>query len=55
MSRGENIKKKKVKIITQIEKIVETDMDMWYGTKHIKNIYQSQEETMNVSSRMNYL
>ena len=39
MSPGEKIKKKKVKIITQIEKIVETDMDMWYGTKHIKNIY----------------
>ena len=55
MSRGEKIEKKKVKITTQSEKIVETDMDIWYGTKHIKNIYQSQEETVNVSSRMNYL
>ena len=29
---------------------------MWMcGAKHIKNIYQSQEETVNVSSDMNYL
>ena len=30
--RGEKIKKKKVKIKTQDEKIVETDMDTWYYT-----------------------
>ena len=30
MSRGETSKKKKMKIKTQNEKIVETDMDIWY-------------------------
>ena len=30
MSRGEKSKKKKVKIRTQNEKIVETDMYVWY-------------------------
>ena len=30
MSRGEKSKKKKVKIRTQNEKIVETDMHVWY-------------------------
>ena len=30
MSRGEKNKKKKVKIRTQNEKIVETDMYVWY-------------------------
>ena len=40
MSRGE-IRVKKVKIKTQNEKTVETDMD-----KHMKNSYLSQEETV---------
>ena len=35
MSRGERTKKKKVKIKTLTEKIVETDKHI-YGTKHIK-------------------
>ena len=30
MLRGEKSKKEKVKIKTQNEKIVETDMDVWY-------------------------
>ena len=30
MSRGENIKKKNVKIRKQSEEIVQTDMDVWY-------------------------
>ena len=30
MSRGENIKKKNVKIRKQCEEIVQTDMDVWY-------------------------
>ena len=30
MSRGENIKKKNVKIRKQREEIVQTDMDVWY-------------------------
>ena len=30
MSRGETSKKKKVKIKTKNQKIVETDMDVWY-------------------------
>ena len=30
MSRGEKSMKKKVKIKTQNEKIVETDMDIWH-------------------------
>ena len=42
--RGEKIKKEKVKIKTQNEKIVETDMDTWYYT--YKNSYQCQEETV---------
>ena len=32
MFRGERIKKEKVKIKTQNEKIVEIDMDTWYYT-----------------------
>ena len=32
MSRGEKSKKKKVKIRTQNEKIVEADMNVWYQT-----------------------
>ena len=32
MSRGEKSKKKKVEIRTQNEKIVETDIDVWYET-----------------------
>ena len=43
MSHGEKSKKKKVKIRTQNEKIVETDMDV-YGTKPIKK--QNQDETV---------
>ena len=44
MFRGEKIKKEKVKIKTQNEKIVETDMDTWYYT--YKNSYLCQEETV---------
>ena len=32
MFRGKKIKKQKVKIKTQNQKIVETDMDTWYCT-----------------------
>ena len=51
-SRGEMSTKKKVKIRTQNGKIVETGI---YVTKHIKTVCKGQEETVNVSNRMNYL
>ena len=49
MSGGEKSTKKKVKIKTQNEKIAE--MDMVYGTKHIKNSYLSQEEIVKCKQR----
>ena len=38
MFRGEKSKKEKVKIKTQNEKIVETDMNMWYYTHKKKQL-----------------
>ena len=40
MFRGEKSKKEKVKIKTQNEKIVETDMNIWYYT-HKKQLLVS--------------
>ena len=54
MSRGEKRVKKKVKIKTQNEKIVETDADIWH---HIyqKTVIKERKKQCNLSSRMNYL
>ena len=53
VSRGEKSKKKKVKIRTQNEEIVETDMDVWYWT-YKKTFIRVRKKQCNVSSRMNY-
>ena len=54
MSRGEKRRKKKVKIKTQIDKIVETDRDIWHLT-YEKKVIRVRKKQCNVSSRMNYL
>ena len=54
MPRGDKSKKKKVKIRAQIEKIVETDMDVWFSTTK-KTFIILRKKQGNVSSRMNYL
>ena len=46
--------KKKMKIKTQNEKIVETDRDMWYQT-YEKTVIRVRKKQCNVSSHMNYL
>ena len=50
MSRGEKTVKKKMKIKTQNEKIVETDEDI--GTKKVIRV---RKKKSNVSSSMNHL
>ena len=54
MSRGEKRVKKKVKIKTQNEKIVETDADIWHYI-HQKTVIKERKKQCNLSSRMNYL
>ena len=54
--RGGKNKKEKVKLETQNEKIVETDMDIWYYTHkknytYKKNSHQSQEESVQCKHR----
>ena len=60
MSRGEKSVKRKVKIKTQNEKIVETDADIWhyiyiYIYIYEKTVIKVRKKQCNVSSRMNYL
>ena len=58
MSRGEKRVKKKVKIKTQNEKIVETDADIWhyiYIYIYEKTVIKVRKKQCNVSSRMNYM
>ena len=47
-------KNKNVKIRTQNEKMVETDMDVWYQT-YKKTFTRVRKKQCNVSSPMNYL
>ena len=54
MFRGENIKKEKVKIETQNEKIVGTDMDKWYYTNK-KTVISIRKKQCSVSSLKNNL
>ena len=54
MSRGEKRVKKKVKIKTQNEKIVETDADIWHSI-YEKTVIKVRKKQCNLSSRMNYL
>ena len=54
MFRGENIKKEKVKIETQNEKIVGTDMDKWYYTNK-KTVISVRKKQCSVSSLKNNL
>ena len=54
MSRGEKRVKKKVKIKTQNEKIVETDADIWHYI-YEKTVIKVRKKQCNVSSRMNYM
>ena len=54
MSRGEKRMKKKVKIKTQNEKIVETDRDIWHK-EYEKTVIRVRKKQCNVSSRVNYL
>ena len=52
--RGEKKRKKKVKIKTQNDKLVETDRDIWHWT-YEKTVIRIRKKQCNVSSRMNYL
>ena len=54
MFLGEKSKKEKVKIKTQNEKILETDMDLWYYT-YKKTVISIRKKERNVSSRQNNL
>ena len=54
MSRGEKRVKKKVKIKTQNEKIVEIDADIWHYI-YEKTVIKVRKKQCNLSSRMNYL
>ena len=54
MFRGEKSKKEKVKIKTQNEKTVETDMNIWYYTDK-KAVISVRKKQCNVSSRKNNL
>ena len=51
---GDRIEKEKVKIKTQYEKIVETDMDSWYYTYN-KTVTSVRKKQCNVSSHKNNL
>ena len=44
--RGEKIKKEKVKMKTQNEKIVETDMDTWHYTNKKQLLLSGRNSTM---------
>ena len=54
MSHGEKRVKKKVKIKTQNENIVETDADIWHYI-YEKTVIKDRKKQCNVSSRMNYM
>ena len=54
MYRGEKRVKKKMKIKTQNEKIVETDSDIWYYI-YEKTVIKVRKKQCNLSSRMNYM
>ena len=54
MFRGEKCKKEKVKIKTQNEKIVETDMDIWYYTYKKQLLESGRNSAMQVTARIIY-
>ena len=52
MLLGEKSKKEKVKIKTQNEKIVETDMDIWYYTHKKQLLVSGRNSAMSVAARI---
>ena len=52
MFRGGKNKKEKVKLETQNEKIVETDMDIWYYTYKKKTVIRVRKNQYNISTEV---